>query len=151
MARTLSLACLFGLLSASLLFGQQKSSSQANQPPTAKSQQPSVDEGNPPEEDETVAPEKFTLDPLESDRNVKVGNTYMHQGTPRGYRAALGRYERATKFNPSNAEAFFKIGEAEEKLKNKDAAKAAFQKVLQLTPPDSKLAKSAKKKLNDKS
>lgn len=153
MARTLSLACLFGLLSTSLLFGQQKSSSQPNRQPAAKSQtqQPSVDEDNPPEEDETVAPEKFTLDPLESDRNVKVGNTYMHQGTPRGYRAALGRYERATKFNPSNAEAFFKIGEAEEKLKNKDAAKTAFQKVLQLTPPDSKLAKSAKKKLNDKS
>ncbi len=75
----------------------------------------------------------------------------MHQGTPRGYRAALHRYERATKFNPSNAEAFFKIGEAEEKLKNKDAAKAAFEKVLQLTQPDSKLAKAAKKKLNDKS
>ncbi|HZQ54237.1 MAG TPA: tetratricopeptide repeat protein [Bryobacteraceae bacterium] len=154
MARTLSLACLCGLLWASLIYGQQKSSSTPNQQPAAKNQtqqQPSVDEDNPPEEDETVAPEKFTLDPLESDRNVKVGNTYMHQGTPRGYRAALHRYERATKFNPSNAEAFFKIGEAEEKLKNKDAAKAAFEKVLQLTQPDSKLAKAAKKKLNDKS
>ena len=153
MARTLSLACLCGLLWASLLYGQQKSSPQPNQQPAAKSQtqQPSIGEDNPPEEDETVAPEKFTLDPLESERNVKVGNFYMHKGTPKDYRAALHRYERATKFNPSNAEAFFKIGEAEEKLKNKDAAKTAFEKVLQLTPPDSKLAKAAKKKLNDKS
>ena len=70
----------------------------------------------------------------------------MHKGTVSGYRAALGRYERATKFNPSSAEAFFKVGEAEEKLKNKDAAKVAFQKVIQLAP-DSKLAREAKKKL----
>ncbi len=100
----------------------------------------------PPEEDESVAPEKFTLDPLESDRNVKVGNYYWHK---RNYRAALGRYERATKFNPSSAEAFFKLGEAEEKLKNKDAAKIAFQRVVQLAP-DSKFAQDAKKKLGNK-
>ena len=78
---------------------------------------------------------------------MKVGNFYMHKGTPAGYRAALARYERATKFNPSNAEAFFKIGEAEEKLKNRDAAKTAFQRVIDLAP-DSKLAHEAKKKLD---
>ncbi|MBV9612517.1 MAG: tetratricopeptide repeat protein [Acidobacteriaceae bacterium] len=97
----------------------------------------------PPEEDESVAPEKFVLNPLESDRNVRVGNYYWRKGN---YRAALGRYERATKFNPSSAEAFFKVGEAEEKLKNKAGAKMAFQKVIQLAP-DSKLAHDAKKKL----
>ena len=74
----------------------------------------------------------------------------MHQGTPRGFRAALGRYEDATKYNPASQEAFFKIGEAEEKLKNKEAARVAFQKVVQLSP-DSKLAQEAKKKLGNKS
>ena len=74
----------------------------------------------------------------------------MHQGTPRGFRAALGRYEDATRYNPSSAEAFFKVAEAEEKLKNKDAARVAFQKVIQIAP-DSKLAQEAKKKLGNKS
>jgi len=100
----------------------------------------------PPEEDESAAPETFPLDPLESDRNIKVGNYYWHKGN---YRAALQRYERATKYNPSSPDAFFKVGEAEEKLKNKDAAKAAFQRVIQVSP-DSKAAHEAKKKLGEK-
>ncbi len=63
----------------------------------------------------------------------------MHKGTLRGYRAALGRFEDATKYDPNSAEAFFRLGEAQEKLKNKDGARAAFEKVLHLAP-DSKLA-----------
>ncbi len=69
----------------------------------------------------------------------------MKQGS-RGYHAALNRYERATRYNPGNAEAFFKVGEVEEKLKNQEAAKAAYRKVLEIAP-DSKLAREAKKKL----
>ena len=92
----------------------------------------------------------YPLNPLESDRCVKVGNFYMHKGTPQGYRAALSRYEEATKYNPNSPEAFFKVGEAHEKLKNEDAAKLAFQKVIQIAP-DSKFAREAKKKLSAKS
>jgi tetratricopeptide (TPR) repeat protein len=124
---------------------QQKSATEPSASTPAAQNPP--EEAIPPEEDESVAPEKFALDPLESDRNVKVGNYYWRKGN---YRAALGRYERATKFNPNSAEAFFKIGEAEEKLKNKDAARLAFQRVIQVAP-DSKLAQEAKKKLGNKS
>ena len=101
------------------------------------------DEANPPEEDESVAPKKYVLNPLESERNIKVGNYYWSKGN---YRAALNRYQDATRYNPSSPEAFFKVGEAEQKLKHKDAAKAAFQKVISLAP-DSKLAHEAKRKL----
>jgi tetratricopeptide (TPR) repeat protein len=101
------------------------------------------DEANPPEEDESVAPKKYVLNPLESERNIKVGNYYWDK---KNYRAALGRYLDATRYNPSSQEAFFKVGEAEKKLKNKEAAKTAFQKVIQLAP-DSKLAQEAKRKL----
>ena len=104
-------------------------------------QQP--DEANPPEEDESVAPKKYVLNPLESERNIKIGNFYWSK---RNYHAALNRYQDATRYNPSSPEAFFKVGEAEEKLKHKDAAKAAFQKVISLAP-DSKLAHEAKRKL----
>jgi tetratricopeptide (TPR) repeat protein len=116
----------------------------SQQPATAQAHD---DEENPPEEDESLAPEKFVLNPLESERNIRVGNYYWHRGK---YRAAASRYERATKFNPSSPEAFFKLGEAQEKLKNRDAARLAFQKVMQLAP-DSKLAHEAKKKMESKS
>jgi len=101
------------------------------------------DEANPPEEDESRAPKTYVLNPLESERNIKVGNYYWDK---KNYRAALGRYQDATRYNPSSQEAFFKVGETEKKLKNKDAAKTAFQKVIQLAP-DSKLAQEAKRKL----
>jgi tetratricopeptide (TPR) repeat protein len=116
----------------------------AAQNPQAPPPQQIPDESTLPEEDESVAPEKFVLNPLESDRNVRVGDYYWHKGK---YRAALKRYEWATKYNPSSAAAFYKVGEAEEKLKNADAAKLAFQKVITLAP-DSKLAKDAKKKMS---
>lgn len=103
-------------------------------------QQPS--EANPPEEDESVAPKTYVLNPLESERNIKVGNFYWNK---KDYRAALSRYQDATRYNPSSAEAFFKVGETEAKLKHMDAAKVAFQKVIQLAP-DSKLAQEARKK-----
>ena len=146
--RTLLGACLLSFSALRGVFAQQNNSSQPK--PKAGQQPPAEDDQNPPEEDESVAPEKFVLDPLESERNVKVGNFYMHKGTPSGYRAALHRFERATKFNPGNVEAFFKIGEAEEKLKNKDAARTAFERVIQIAP-DSKQAHEAKKKLGSKS
>jgi tetratricopeptide (TPR) repeat protein len=101
------------------------------------------DEANPPEEDQSRAPKTYVLNPLESERNIKVGNYYWDK---KNYRAALGRYQDATRYNPSSQEAFFKVGETEKKLKNKDAAKTAFQKVIQLAP-DSKLAQEAKRKL----
>ena len=84
------------------------------------------DDANLPEEDESVAPEKFVFNPLESDRNVRVGNYYWHKGK---IQASLRRYEWATKYNPSSAEAFFKVAEL---------------------AADSKLGHEAKKKLASK-
>jgi tetratricopeptide (TPR) repeat protein len=110
---------------------------------SARSFAQAPNEANPPEEDESVAPKKYVLNPLESERNIKVGNYYWGK---KNYRAALARYLDATRYNPSSQEAFFKVGEAEQKLKHKDAAKIAFQKAIDLAP-DSKLAQEAKHKL----
>ncbi len=125
---------------------QQQQNQPVPVPPNSTQTSHVPDEENPPEEDEALAPEKFPLNPLESDRNIRVGNYYWHRGK---YRAAATRYERATRYNPSSPEAFYKLGEAEEKLKNKDAARLAFQRVMQISP-DSKLANEAKKKINSK-
>ena len=141
MTRALYLAFVLAVSTAG--WAQQKSTTPAA--PAVQNQQP-PDEANPPEEDESLKPRTYAFDPMASERCIRIGNFYMHKGTPSGYRAALGRYEDATKYNPTSAEAFFHVGEVEEKLKNKDAARLAFQKVLQLAP-DSKLASEAKKKL----
>ncbi len=139
MTRRLRLFLLLGaFISATSAVAQQPSA-----PPT----QNVPDESNLPEEDETVAPEKFVLNPLESERNIRVGNYYWHKGK---MRAALKRYEWATRYNPSSAEAFFKVAEVEDKLQNKEAARIALQKVVDLAP-DTKLGREAKKKLGNKS
>jgi tetratricopeptide (TPR) repeat protein len=121
---------------------------QAQTPPAAQKQagqqqQGIPDETNPPEEDEAVAPKKYVLNPLESDRNIKVGNFYWNK---KDYRGALDRYKDATRYNPRSPEAFLKVAETEEKLHNEESAKAAYQKVISLAP-DSKFAAVARKKL----
>jgi tetratricopeptide (TPR) repeat protein len=124
-----------------------QSSQKCEQPAQPSTIQPLQipDEINAPEEDATVAPRKYAFDPLEAQRCISIGNFYFKKGT-KGYRAALGRYEDATKYDPNSAEAFFKVGEVEEKLNNKDAAKIAFERAVKLAP-DSKFAKEARKKL----
>jgi tetratricopeptide (TPR) repeat protein len=126
--------------------GEMQKAAAPAAPATPQAQSP-PDEANPPEEDESLAPKKYVFNPLESERNIKVGNYYWHKGS---FRAALQRYEEATRYDPNSAEAFFKVGEAQEKLKHKDAAKLAFERVLRIAP-DSKLGQDAKKKLSNKS
>jgi tetratricopeptide (TPR) repeat protein len=138
------LACALAVMPASLKAGGQQSSQTApkqQQPPPPQA----PDETNPPEEDASVAPKVYAYNPLEAQRCIQIGNFYMRKGS-KGYRAALGRYEDATKYDPNSPEAFLKVGEAEEKLNNKDQAKIAFDKVIKLAP-DSKFAKEARKKL----
>lgn len=151
MTRKFAFACILGVFIATCAVSQTTSQAQSGTPsqpqsPAAKAQQqPPADEDNPPEEDDSVKPKVYTYDPLEAERNIKVGNFYMRQGS-RGYRAAAGRFEDATKYDPKNPEAFFRLGEVEEKLKHKDRAEAAFHRVIALSP-ESKLAKEAQKKL----
>ena len=53
---------------------------------------------------------------------------------------------RATKWDPGSAEAFLKLGEADEKLKDRDGAREAYTKYLALAP-DAKNAAEIKKKI----
>jgi tetratricopeptide (TPR) repeat protein len=130
---------------SSLLFAQSSQDAQKQQPANPPAAQQPPDETSPPEEDASVAPKTYAFDPLEAQRCIGIGNFYMHKGA-KGYRAALGRYEDATKYDPNSAEAFFKVGEVEEKLNNKEAARIAFEKAIKLAP-DSKFAKEARKRL----
>ena len=104
---------------------------------------PAAQEEIPPEEDKGSAPEEFSFNPLEAEKWINVGNQYFKRGR---YRAAENRYRGATKWNEGNAEAWLKLAETEEKLKDSAAAREAYTKYLEVAP-DSKNAPQIRKKL----
>jgi tetratricopeptide (TPR) repeat protein len=114
-------------------------------PAPAKNQQqkPQLEEEAPPEEDESLKPKEFSFNPLEAERDIRVGNYYFKR---KNYPAALSRYQEATKWNPTMAQAYLRIGETAEKMKDKATAKQAYSKYIELSP-DSKEAERLKKKL----
>jgi tetratricopeptide (TPR) repeat protein len=109
-------------------------------------QAPPAQEQEPPEEDETLKPKEYSFNPLEAAQDLKVGNYYFKKGN---YNAAQRRFTEATKWDPGFAEAYLRLGEVEEKLKDRKAANAAYAKYLELAP-DSKEADAIKKKLAHK-
>jgi tetratricopeptide (TPR) repeat protein len=132
---------ILSLFLAGALWPQQdKTPAKSKTPEQAK---PQVQEQEPPEEDESLAPKEYSFNPLEAEKNLKVGNYYYKKGN---YKAALNRFREATKWNPNFAEAFLRLGESEEKMKDAKAAHEAYAKYLELAP-DSKEAGSVKKKL----
>jgi tetratricopeptide (TPR) repeat protein len=98
----------------------------------------------PPEEDESLIPKQYAFNPLEADKNFKVGSFYFKKGS---YKAAALRYEEATRWNPGMAEAWLRLGESQERLKNSSAARKAYAKFLEVAPDD-KDADEVRKKLN---
>ncbi len=140
-------ALLLGLLGVLPVNGQQK-----DQPP-AKGQQEELKKDRsqgksgkyevPPEEDSEVAPDNYSFNPLLAEKSVKIGNFYFKQGK---YRAAEGRFRDATKWNDGYGEAWLRLGDVEEKLKDKQAARDAYKKYLEVAS-DAKNAGEVRKKL----
>jgi tetratricopeptide (TPR) repeat protein len=100
-------------------------------------------DGLPPEEDKSIAVPVYGFNPLQAQKEIRTGNYYFKKGS---YRAAAGRFEEATKWNSEEPEAWLRLGEAQEKLKDHKAAKAAYTKYVQLAG-DSKIADEIRKKL----
>lgn len=100
----------------------------------------------PPEEDVGSAPKEYTFNPLQASKEVRIGNYYFKKGS---YKAAAHRFEEALKWNPSLADAAFRLGESREKLKDKQGAHDAYKKYLAIEP-DGKEAAAVKKKLGRK-
>ena len=100
-------------------------------------------DGLPPEEDKSIAVPVYGFNPLQAQKEINVGNQYFKKGA---YRAAAGRFEEATKWNSGEPEGWLRLGEANEKLKDHKAARAAYTKYLSLAG-DSKIADEIRKKL----
>ncbi len=97
----------------------------------------------PPEEDESLAQKEYSFNPLQAEKEVQIGNYYFKKGA---YRAAAGRFREAVKWNANYAEAYRRLGEACEKLKDPKGARQAYEQFLKLAP-ESKDAAPVRKRL----
>lgn len=115
--------------------------------PTLKIPDESQTQGDvqlPPDEDKaTPQPKQYAFNPVQSKKEVDVGEFYFKKGD---YRAAISRFTEATKWNPGNATAWLRLGDAQEKMKDAKSAQIAYEKFLKLTP-DGKNAAEVRKKL----
>jgi tetratricopeptide (TPR) repeat protein len=99
----------------------------------------------PPEEDESIAAGKeYTFNPLQAEKELNVGKFYYKKGS---FRAAQQRFKEATLWNGGSAEAYLRLGEASEKLKDYQAARAAYTKYAELEG-DEKKVKEARERLS---
>jgi Tfp pilus assembly protein PilF len=100
----------------------------------------------PPEEDEALVPKEYSFNPLQAQKELQVGNYYFKSGR---YRAALGRFREAVKWNENYAEAYLRMSEVYDKLKDPAEARKALEKYLALEP-NGKQAEHARKRLSGK-
>jgi tetratricopeptide (TPR) repeat protein len=97
----------------------------------------------PPEEDKSAATDtNYSFNPLQAKKDITVGNLYFKKGS---FRAAAGRFSEATKWNDGDPEAWLRLAEAQEKLKDHKAAREAYEKYLELAPEAKNAAEIQKK------
>ncbi len=115
---------------------------QSDKQPTADKQQPVYAE--PPEEDENLAtPKVYTFNPLQAKKEIETGDFYMKRGN---FRGAAARFREASLWDDGSEDAFYKWGEAAEKMKDYTAAREAFGKFASMTA-DKKKAEDVRKRM----
>ena len=97
----------------------------------------------PPEEDKNLATQVFSFNPVQSEHEVAIGDQYFSKGN---YTAATSRYDAATRLNDGNATAWLRLAQAREKKSDPQAARAAYEKYLEIAPAG-KDAADVKKRL----
>jgi tetratricopeptide (TPR) repeat protein len=96
-------------------------------PPAAKKTPPKTNKDNATES----APDQPTWDPLRAEKDLEVGQYYMHKGD---VDAAIDRFQDATLAKPGYAVPFKFLGEAQEKKGLKKPAIKSYQRYLDLYP-----------------
>jgi tetratricopeptide (TPR) repeat protein len=117
-------------------------------PDPAKKEPQKSQEVEPPEEDDSakIAKKEYSFNPIQSGKEVQIGNYYFKKGS---FKSAKNRFDEATKWDPGNAEAWMRLGDACEKLKEDKGAREAYAKYLEIAP-DAKPAAAIRKKLTGK-
>lgn len=110
-------------MTAALGLAQQAQQAEPPKPPV---------HAEPEEEDTSAKPQKeYVFNPIQAETELKTARFYRKGGK---WKAVAIRAEEATRWNPQSAEAFLLLGEARDKLNEWKAAKAAYEKYLQLAP-----------------
>jgi tetratricopeptide (TPR) repeat protein len=138
---------LVGLASAFAQDSQSQQQPPAGSPIELQKQRPpqktSGKEAAPPEEDTSIGTTTYSFNPLQAKKDIEVGNEYAKKHS---YRAAANRYLSATKYNDGDAEAWLRLGEMDEKLRDKPGAHGAYAKYLEIAS-DAKNAAEIKKRM----
>jgi Tfp pilus assembly protein PilF len=131
MSRWAAMLCLSGVL----VLAQEKTAPKKAEPAGQQEQEP-------PEEDQNLVQTKYSFNPLQASKEIQIGNFYFKKGS---YRAAAERFRAATRWDQGNAEAWLRLAEASEKLKDPKATREAYQKYLALAPEAKNVAEIRKK------
>ena len=110
-------------------------------PPAKKRDRPGKDSANKDSATEN-APDQPMWDPLRAEKDIEVGQHYMHKGD---YDAAIDRFQDAIEAKPGYAIPFRYLGEAQEKKGLKKQAIRSYQRYLDLYPHAEDGAKIKKK------
>ena len=119
------------------LLGQNPPAQQTPAPPDA-GQSAALPGGH-----KSLATETYSFNPLQSTKDVTVGDEYLKAGN---YKAAAGRFRDATRWNGQNAEAWLRLAEVSEETKDFATVKEAYTEYLKLAP-DAKDGSEIRKKL----
>ena len=88
------------------------------------------------------APDQPMWDPLRAEKDIEVGEHYMHKGD---YDAAIDRFQDAVEAKPGYATPFRCLGEAQEKKGLRKQAIKSYQRYLDLYPHAEDASKIKKK------
>ena len=119
-------------LAAQSAIAQEPQQDSPSKPPDSGTPAPAKKQGKPDKDSATKnAPDQPTWDPLRAEKDLEVGQHYMHKGD---YDAAIDRFEDAIDAKPGYAVPFRYLGEAQEKKGLKKQAIKSYQRYLDLYP-----------------
>jgi len=125
-------AALALLITASRLGAQDPQQDSSSKPPDAAAPAPTKKPSKSNKDSATKnAPDQPKWDPLRAEKDIEVGQHYMHKGD---YDAAIDRFQDAIEAKPGYAIPFRYLGEAQEKKGLKKQAIKSYQRYLDLYP-----------------
>jgi tetratricopeptide (TPR) repeat protein len=136
-------AVLAVLISASRLGAQEPQQDSSSKPADTKAPGPAKPPTKSNRDSATKnAPDQPKWDPLRAEKDIEVGQHYMHKGD---VDAAIDRFQDAIEAKPGYAIPFRYLGEAQEKKGLKKQAIKSYQRYLDLYPHAEDGAKIKKK------
>ena len=120
------------MLASSACYGQDPQQESSSKPPDSSAPTPAKKTDKSSKDSATKnAPDQPMWDPLRAEKDIEVGEHYMHKGD---YDAAIDRFQDAIESKPGYAIPFRYLGEAQEKKGLKKQAIKSYQRYLDLYP-----------------